>query len=262
MLSTLKLSFGIKHGVLTHVRDVASGAACGCNCPACGENLIAKKGSSRQHHFAYINNSECKYGVETSLHLAAKKILEQKMEISLPEVEVWFYSPRASFILSSEKIYKLDKVVLEKRVGQIIPDVLAYINGQPLLVEIRVTHKVSYEKARYLKELGLSTIEIDLSQVSRELEMKDIESLVIGSGAHKKWIFNADAKKRQDEILSSAKAFKMVRRGYALQVDGCPISARTFNGRPYANVTHDCNGCERLLMRGDEIITCGLASKA
>ena len=139
---------------------------------------------------------------------------------------------------------------------------MAYINGQPLLVEIRVTHKVSYEKARYLKELGLSSIEIDLSQVSHELEMKDIESLVIGSGAHKKWIFNADAKKRQDEILSSAKVFKMVRRGYALQVDGCPISARTFNGRPYANVTHDCSGCERLLMRVDETITCGLSSKA
>ena len=119
MLSTLKLSFGIKHGVLTHVRDVASGATCGCNCPACGENLIAKKGSSRQHHFAHINNSECKHGVETSLHLAAKKILEQKMEISLPEVEVWFYSPRASFILSSEKTYKLDKVVLKTELGKL-----------------------------------------------------------------------------------------------------------------------------------------------
>ena len=262
MTSTLKLTYGIKQGELTHVADVVSGIGCDCVCPACGEKLVAKKGSSRQHHFAHANVSECKYGVETALHLAAKKILEQKMEITLPEIEVQFYSSRASFSLSPERSYKIDKVVLESRVGKIIPDVLAYINGRPLLIEICVTHKVSHEKGRYIKdELGLSSIEIDLSRASRELGIEDIEKLVIGAGKHKKWLFNAEANAVHHEALQRAKVFKMVHRSFAIQVDGCPISARTFNGRPYANVTHDCNGCERLLMRDEDTITCGVVSQ-
>lgn len=258
-MQQLKLFYALKQGVLTHVRDVVSGSKCNCVCPACNEKLIARKGSLRQHHFAHASGSECSYGAETALHLAAKQVLEQRMEIYLPEVEVWFYSPRASYILTPAKMYNLNKVALEKRVGQIIPDVIGYVEGEPLLIEIRVTHKVSYEKAQHIKKLKLSAVEIDLSNTSRELEIKDIESSVIETEKGKKWIFNVEANKKQGETLSKAKVLNTIHRGFALQVDGCPIAARTFHGRPYANVTHDCHGCERLLMIGDNNITCGIS---
>lgn len=256
-----KLPYGMKQGVLTHVREVKSGLECECVCPACGARLIARKGKIRQHHFAHASDSECKYGVETALHLAAKKILEQRMEIILPAIIAEFYSPAAAITLAQEQTYKLDQVVLETRVGQIVPDVFAFVNGAPLLIEIRVTHKVTPEKAAQISDLGYSAIEIDLSNISRELEMQDIERLVMGPGKHKKWIKNVAAQEKRKEVLSKATIFKTIPRAGALHVDGCPISARTFYGKSYANYVHNCLGCERLLSitRNIKTISCGVA---
>lgn len=38
----------------------------------------------------------------------------------------------------------------------------------------------------------------------------------------------------------------MIVRGLALHVDGCPIAARSWNGKSYANVMDDCTGCQHL----------------
>jgi hypothetical protein len=49
----------------------------------------------------------------------AKGILENRQEIALPDPA------------DPTKLYPIEKVVLEKRLGDIIPDVVAYIGGSP-----------------------------------------------------------------------------------------------------------------------------------
>lgn len=247
--------------MLTHVLDVPRGLACGCVCAACGEPLVAKKGDSRQHHFAHVGGAECSSAVETALHLAAKGILQQRLEIVLPAVTVDFYGPRPSITLAPEQRYQLDSVVLERRLGQIVPDVLAYVRGRPLLVEIRVTHEVDEQKVARIRDLGLSAVEIDLSRAPRELALPDLEPLVIEPGKQTRWVHNAAAERRRQQILSTGTIFRTVSRRLALHVDGCPIRARLWKGQPYANVVDDCLGCEHALDVGPNMstVTCGAA---
>ncbi|MEK5790108.1 hypothetical protein V3528_20545, partial [Acinetobacter johnsonii] len=85
------------------------------------------------HHFAHAAGADCGMGVETALHLAAKEIIETKKHIYLPPVEVKISrrgNPSVLDVLAPEQKYSLDKVVLERRIDSIIPDVIAYVRNR------------------------------------------------------------------------------------------------------------------------------------
>ena len=46
------------------------------------------------------------------------------------------------------------------------------------------------------------------------------------------------------------KRMVVIRRGLALHVDFCPIRARIWRGKPYANVIHNCSSCSHLAENG------------
>lgn len=254
----LRLPYGILGGALVYVSQVPSGLACGCKCPACDAALVAKKGQSRLHHFAHAKDSDCAASVETALHLAAKEILARRQQISLPAVEVKVYSARHSSVLAPAQVYSLDRIELERRVGEVIPDVLAYMRGRPVAIEIRVSHAVESPKIAYFRSIGLSAVEIDLSRAPRTLTMEELEPLILELGPHKAWIYNAAAERKRDEILSTGQVLRSVSRGFATHVDNCPIRARVWKGRIYANVVDDCISCEHAVDIGPNMdsVTC------
>ena len=69
------LIYALSNGKLVSVEDVPAGLKCDCFCPACGEQLVAKKGQKMTHHFAHKAGTNCAFGYQTSLHLLAKDIL-------------------------------------------------------------------------------------------------------------------------------------------------------------------------------------------
>ena len=85
-----KLIYALKDGNIVSIDDVPSGKECGCVCPACGDELIARKGQKRMHHFAHRSNEDCEYGYESSLHLAAKDILSRSEKMVIPPIYVEF----------------------------------------------------------------------------------------------------------------------------------------------------------------------------
>ena len=44
-----------------------------------------------------------------------------------------------------------------------------------------------------------------------------------------------------------------VHRGWAWHVDGCPIPARVWKGKAYANVIDDCTGCRHMLTASSDV---------
>ncbi len=115
-------------GEVVHISEVKRGLQCGCICSAYKAPLVAKKGEIRQHHFAHAKGEECEHAVETSLHLAAKDILDKRREIVLPAVEVHFpHAPKYNEMVAPERRCLIKSVVLEQRLGSIIPDVIAVI---------------------------------------------------------------------------------------------------------------------------------------
>ena len=59
----IKLPFGLQNGKLVDISFVESGLACNCVCPCCKQQLVAKKGNIKGHHFAHHNKEDCKGGI-------------------------------------------------------------------------------------------------------------------------------------------------------------------------------------------------------
>lgn len=243
------MTYALKDNVLTCISDVKSGLECGCICPQCHSVLIAHKGKKNIHHFKHYNSKECEKGYQTSLHLLAKEIISNEKRIVIPPVS-YSFNYNNKFIDIPETEIQIDKVELETKTGDIIPDIVLYHGKRILLVEIYVTHKINEEKLNKIKSLGLSTIEIDLSHTDREISYEDLKNLLINSCSEKQWILNKFVNSNVEKLYNISKVYPVTDRKIksykynVCHIDNCPKKARTYKGVPYANVELDCYECE------------------
>lgn len=242
---SLNLTVAIRDGVVMKIEDVVSGLKCGCVCSACGEPLVAKKGKKMMHHFAHHTGHNCEYGYESSLHLAAKEILLQTKRMILPAVYISFPdSYKKDELVCPAKEIPIDRVELERRFGDIIPDVVVYAGGKQFFIEIYVTHCIDDEKLAKLKKADISTIEINLSKKTNMTSVNELEALLLGESEEKKWKYNSVANRYLQAFYKVADRREVISRGCALQVDYCPIRSRVWRGKPYANYIDDCLNCK------------------
>ena len=241
-----------------HVSAVGSGLGCGCACAGCGGALVARKGAVREHHFAHHDAEPCRHAVETALHLAAKSILEQELVITLPALRVTFDSYKDDIELEPATRHELESVRLEQRVDDLVPDVIARIGGHDLWVEVFVTHRVDESKRRKMRERGVSGIEIDLSGAGRDLSWEALRPLVVEGVENKRWLHSVRVEREYRRMLAKAQRRPTIQRGCAVHVDHCPIRAREYRGKPYANFIDDCIYCKHCLAvrPGNQYIQC------
>lgn len=256
MLKHQNLIYALKDGQITSIADVESGLKCGCICPACGEPLVAKKGSKMAHHFAHHAGKNCEYGYQTSLHLAAKDILSKAKKMVIPAVVLDFPGSYKREIISEEIELSIDHVELERRFGEVIPDIIVHSGAKYFFVEIFVTHKVNEEKLAKLKKANISTIEIDLSGADRMISSEELKNILLQSSKTKKWIYNAAITRWLNRFQKVAEEKKIVEHNFALHVYDCPIKMRTWRGRTYANVMDDCIYCEYCIGDYEKGILC------
>lgn len=221
-------------GRAVSIADVPSGLACNCTCPGCGESLVAKKGKRRDHHFSHTSDSDCATGYETSLHLAVKTILERTKQLMLPvcvaqhapherqifdeeglrTVSELAFSylerdPRPGWKHADQfdrfhvhngygvvrgALVTFGRVVVEQREGNIIPDLIGYINGRAIYIEVAVTHFVDEAKIKKLREHDVSTIELDFSNRANPLlNWTDLEERLVKDPMGRRWLWNRRA---------------------------------------------------------------------
>ena len=204
------------NGDMAHISEVERGLKCNCVCPMCRRALVAKQGKVREHHFAHAKGEECEHAGETALHLAAKDILATSREIVLPEVVVQFPHASQRRVIAQQRRYEIECVDVERKLGSTIPDVIVQIKGRKLLVEVAVTHKVDEEKLQNIREQGLSCVEIDLSDVQRDISRANLKKMVIDDISRKFWLHNVRAEEE--------------RKNTGVHVDRCPSPAKTRNG--------------------------------
>ena len=179
----------MQNEMLVHISEVRRGLKCGCICPGCGEKMIARKGEKKTHHFSH-QSTECAYGLETTLHMMAKAILEQEKRVLLPKTVIPFHRYQGSPVISEAVMVEFDDVVLEKRLTDIIPDVLIKAREKTLFIEIRVSHKIDEEKQKKIKDAGISTLEIDLSKIDRMVSYEELRQILLEETECKHWIYN------------------------------------------------------------------------
>lgn len=243
-MKTLNLTYALKDNRLVHISEVESGLQCGCKCPACGEILIAKKGDKVIHHFAHKSTIECEFGYQTSLHLAAKKVISENGIIRVPALYLTFPQTGKKELIEQEGMLQVSEVILEKKLDNIIPDILLVTNIGKIIVEIFVTHEIDLEKKKKIKVLGIPTIEIDLSKIERGISEQDLQEVLISGNEHKEWIYNGKREECYKNFLKVSEIKPVITRNYALHIDNCPIGKRVWKQKPYANFLYDCQECD------------------
>lgn len=180
-------------GCLVSIYDVPRGLACGCICPSCRRQMVARtKDDIRVAHFAHYGtaDSTCTSAGETALHMFAKQVLNERLEIALPALveEVDF---EREPVVSARRV-AFDEAILERRIEHVIPDVILIARGRKLIVEFRVTHECGPEKISRIQDLNIGAIEIDLSDL-RGTRVRDLGPAILFR-APRKWLHNPNSK--------------------------------------------------------------------
>ncbi|MGL6396644.1 hypothetical protein ACSZMI_00785 [Aeromonas veronii] len=145
------------NGHIVDVKDVVSGKACNCTCIGCQGAVWAMKGQVKAHYFAHEPNSieqnSCTWRPETEIHILAKEVLATDRQLILP----------IGTINPIHKNIVFDEMVCEVYEGRVIPDVIGFIDGEKVLIEVAVTHFCGREKIKELKMVNATCVELDLS---------------------------------------------------------------------------------------------------
>lgn len=244
-VQSTNLIYALRDGDIVSINDVESGLDCRCICPACGNKLVAKKGMKVAYHFSHHHETNCEYGYESSLHLAAKDILSRAKIIVLPTVTLHFpESDKEDIVIRKAQSITIDRVELEQRNDNIVPDVVIYSGGKRLFIEVFVTHRIDDEKLAKLKKNDISTIEIDLSKRRNTISAEELSDILLTDTPEKKWVYNALANKYYEQFLLVSDRRQAVHRHEAAHVPDCPIRKRVWHRQPYANLIDDCWECE------------------
>jgi hypothetical protein len=216
----MKNPYGLNSdGRLVKITEVERGLACNCVCPACRNPLEAHKGEIRASYFSHYRGSDCLKGYETALHIMAKEIFAVEKKILLPELEVCSNKSIATLdtilyrepplekacIVRPWTVENFDEALLESYMDDITPDVLLIKKGWQLIVEIRVTHKVSQKKLDKIEEKGISAVEYDFSKANRYVSRKALRKVLVEnygkSGLGRShWLFHVDKAQTIDRL--------------------------------------------------------------
>ncbi|MBR3890688.1 MAG: hypothetical protein IKJ30_01285 [Bacilli bacterium] len=243
-MKDVKLEYALKNGKLVSIYEVEKGLDCGCICPHCKEPLIAKQGACREFHFAHLSGNICELGYQKSIHLLAIKILNECKEITLPSVPLPIKFSNHTFSVIDKTHVKIDHIETEKKVNDIIPDLIAYINGRPLLIEICVTHKVDSNKLRKIQNSNLPAIEIKLSQNKSILSEEEFKKLLIYETHNKLWLNNPKANKYYEKFIKASEKLPLYSIDDITHAKNCPKQIRYIENEYYANLYRDCVNCK------------------
>lgn len=187
----MKIRYGLSAlGSPVHIgsQGLERGLACGCTCPSCGKQLVARLGEERMHHFAHHGHTAelCSYAAETELHIRAKTLIEQRKQVNIP-----LHVAGSDYTIY--RLYQVTNVRLEQFHTGKKPDLIVTINGFDYLIEIAVTHFAEAGKQKVYRDNLINAIEVDLSGYQHvddaELEQVLEDALFASqSPAHAYWL--------------------------------------------------------------------------
>ncbi|WP_316819062.1 hypothetical protein [Pedobacter nyackensis] len=133
-------------------------------CAECGGRIVCVLDVPlTTRHFRHKSaNSNCKPALETLLHKTAKEIICANNSINLPGRPAFAYSGKPEISFSKYR-----------------PDVTLYGKEKNLLVEIEVSHPMTYEKHLDYQQQGADCLVIDLSNYPRVFHLSDLENEII-----------------------------------------------------------------------------------
>lgn len=137
---------------------------------------------------------------ETLLHKLVKDILRTSRRILLPSHPAIVATRKISGRVVTRtqdfpaRWAELASVTLERRLGRIVPDVIATeTDGTALLIEVTVTNSITQERRERIKAAGYPTIEIDIGSMGGTITREALANFVVNETAAKRWLYHPDS---------------------------------------------------------------------
>ncbi len=170
------------------IDEVERGLACGCRCLECDEPLVARQGRQRIHHFSHASQKvPCEVVPESFLHRYAKQVVKESMGLQLPPLPGHFPDSE-----DPSSWWDFASVREECWMGDFRPDLRAELFDGPLLIELACTSFVHEEKQARIEQLGIRTVEIDLSGLavnpSKE-GLLELKAAILHDTTLKQWLY-------------------------------------------------------------------------
>ena len=190
-----------KDGRMVHVDTVPKGLNCGCICPNCHEQLLARKGKERKNHFAHHSDNRganLKICYQVAMYKLAEQIIQTKKRIHLPS----YYD-----IFQERDIHFVDVEIdgrYEREDKQ--PDVIAKTDdGNEIIIEFTFKYKTRHKRAvDFIKH---NCVEINLSNQ----KLETLEEFLLSSKSDRRWLNNEVYFNRIEETYRKHdKAIKVV----------------------------------------------------
>ena len=173
-----------EHGELKYVREVPIGDACGCICPKCKEPLIAKHcyNEGKIPHFAHVSGKVCIGAQMSANHLRAQQIIVENKSVMASAYKNY------NGTVSARQLVFVDVKSEERNEWEgIRPDVYGITaDGNKWAVEIYYTNRVDIDKESKIKELGVSCLEIDISNQTFD----SLEDFLLNTDDYRWWVNN------------------------------------------------------------------------
>ena len=205
----LRVPFGERDGVLYPPSAVDGGLACGCHCPGCGRQLLAKKGPTQRWHFAHYHGGGDKHCYETAVHKMAKQVLLAARQVELP---AWKrisalcdlnHQVHQEALERPARPWEYTQAREEEWMVGMRPDVVLEDDHPatvPLLVEVKVSNAVGHEKADLVRTRGWAMIEIDLSKLESDAVLDDAFERTVLHEAPRFWIHSPAAERMFEHV--------------------------------------------------------------
>jgi hypothetical protein len=172
-----------ENGNPVHIDSAENGRKCGLVCKECRGELSAKQGKVNSHHFSHVVAQTSRQAArcnETALHLAAKIQVLKMQSLFIPNGcnGKTYYEFNDSIVskegvgakFSAKILGGVNEYVVSG--GEMVYDCLLRIEldsdcVHELVVEVFVTHEVDEQKTSKIKKLGISCLQLNMSDMRR-----------------------------------------------------------------------------------------------
>lgn len=228
MLNNL-IPFGLetRTGELVDVSDVPSGKGCGCICPSCKTQLIARKGDINDWHFAHLSRGKesstddvCDFSFFVSVRMMARQMIEHELQILLPEwtisskTIVDFQPIELTEKVTDSRLIKLTNCKVQQRYYATEVDIVGSVENIPFGVyfthpgrEVPIDLQIPAGERSGLIAISLSSMPMQFMNAKKEgRSYRDVlDDLLTKDTDAKSWVYHPRYQKKKDSLDEEVK---------------------------------------------------------
>ncbi|WP_329045998.1 hypothetical protein [Pseudomonas aeruginosa] len=192
------IPFGMRDGQLYQADEVDNGLSCGCICPECKRPLVAANEGEKVLPYFRHAQAACADGFTAGIRRRAIEVLQTEGQIMLApyrehlSAKSLYGTQLQTTVEFGARLLAADRVEAHVTIdGQVI-DAAVWKDGHQLAVHFRVAKRPDLAKVSRLSTLGISVLQVDLSQLDMEtvLDREAFRQAISFEPALRSWLFS------------------------------------------------------------------------